>query len=262
MQPTAKTSKTAKAKKNMKDVVDEIIDEVLDEVHDEKVNDVIKMKTCNTCNQEKSMNEFYSRGGKCKQCESNIRKAKDVVKQDGMKLCPRCNIEKSRDEFSPDRSRADGCQAYCKICKQEQTKLRNQKNKNELKETGVVKVVRETKICKNINCDFNGKEQPINNFSKDSTSIDGRQTYCKKCVAKRLAERSKKYEAIDETTTMKNVSHAIKNSRCPNLINPQMELMEDQMNVNHVVRFKERIHIMKKRMMVQKFVHYVKNKRL
>jgi hypothetical protein len=50
-----------------------------------------------------------------------------------IKRCPSCNEDKASEEYSYDKSKADGCGAYCKECRRKKSKVRQQKYSTELR---------------------------------------------------------------------------------------------------------------------------------
>lgn len=85
------------------------------------------MRTCNRCDVEKDISEFYDRYYRCKKCISTIRMVKTSVKRNSdmfrdlivmeAKNCSRCGEYKSFNEFSKAHNKAKyGYRSECKDC--------------------------------------------------------------------------------------------------------------------------------------------------
>jgi hypothetical protein len=90
----------------------------------------MNIKTCNKCNIEKSLSEFFSdktrKDGysyKCKECFPKKIKKQKII--NGYKNCTKCNNIKHIEEFYKNPGNTLGFDPKCKICKNEYRKDKN-----------------------------------------------------------------------------------------------------------------------------------------
>jgi len=98
----------------------------------EKEDNIIKnVKLCTNCNIEKTINDFYKKHGRCKDCYNNSRKCihdiyiercEECIKEKKenidkkIKICTKCNIEQGISEFRKDRNICKTCNNKSKEC--------------------------------------------------------------------------------------------------------------------------------------------------
>lgn len=51
------------------------------------------------------------------------------------------------------------------------------------------------KVCTKKDCDHNGEVQPVSNFSKQDSTLDGKSDWCKDCRKKYQAQRKRNRES-------------------------------------------------------------------
>lgn len=143
-------------------------------------------QTCNKCDIEKDLSDFYIRKETgnhrkdCKDCQSENKKKhreKNIVENNKKlenvdktqkKTCSICNIEKELNEFSICKGTKSGFYSWCLVC----SKIRYKKqNKTTKKYTNI-----DTKICNTCN----KTKLVLENF-REKHSIDGYSNICKDC---------------------------------------------------------------------------------
>jgi hypothetical protein len=97
-----------------------------------------------------------------------------------LKVCSSCKLEKSLENFGKDRSREDGLDHRCKICKNGQ--LRKNYRLHHPEKLEKYKANLGFKFCRNKRCRLIGIEQPISNFGKKASAADGLDWWCRECV--------------------------------------------------------------------------------
>jgi len=88
------------------------------------------------------------------------------------KKCPHCGETKPLSEFHKNRSKPDGHTSWCGICHSESERKRRAEYSNGTREvhSGTTK-----------RCPKCGETKPVNEFSTDRYSPDGRASWCKSC---------------------------------------------------------------------------------
>ncbi len=159
------------------------------------------MKTCNVCNEEKSLDEFYvSRGiheTQCKKCRSKkmcaARKAKYKIPDrkylnpdaEG-KICTRCNVYKLREEYKTCTSSSDGMQPKCKVCAIERARELHLLKHPDAPSRPRLDPKAVDKYC------WGCKQTKLKNeFYKNSKSKDGFMSRCIVCEKQESSARSK-----------------------------------------------------------------------
>jgi len=85
----------------------------------------ITHKKCNTCNENKTLNEFsknasgrFGRHNECKKCRHIKRTKLNYTRiTNTTKICSICGDEQNVDEFHADKYAKDGLQSECKTCR-------------------------------------------------------------------------------------------------------------------------------------------------
>ena len=133
-------------------------------------------KRCDTCKEEKSLEEFKEdkrtfdkRFSVCKECEGK-KVIPKIIRTN--KICPKCKNDLPIESFGVASRNKDGHDEYCKECRREI--LRNKQQKDKMKEKIIVNE-KECGGCKRV--------LTISNFSIDKSTKDGHGFYCKSCVS-------------------------------------------------------------------------------
>ena len=131
------------------------------------------------CDHAKTMNLMFNPEDK-EETMSN-----PLAPQAQTKTCTKCGRELPISEFYAKAGSKDGLQTICKDCHNAATQKSIEKRKadNIFNES-------ETKTC--ICC---GETKPITEFYKDKKATDGHQSYCKRCLNLKSAERARKARA-------------------------------------------------------------------
>jgi hypothetical protein len=143
----------------------------------------ISDKVCSVCMITHPLSNFYTRSSICKQCKkikadaAKERRISAVKPNITAKMCTKCNTVKICSEYYASSTRTDGYLSMCKICVNNEYKIRIAKNAVEVK-------IPDKKICKHCNI-----EKETSQFNKLTARTDGISTYCKDCIKIRLKEK-------------------------------------------------------------------------
>ena len=116
-----------------------------------------------------------------------------------MKKCSKCQRTLEENMFNKCASTKDGLQGWCKDCKSEYMKKRNEQKESNYNnilfklDLPIEKRVFETKVCKKC-----GQELPLSFFWKNKKSKDGLQNWCKTCQTEYEKQRKQAIKETDE----------------------------------------------------------------
>jgi len=178
------------------------IKKIKDKLSDKVTEPIISMKVCETCNENKALNEANFRkydyklitfSNNCKSCEikqynENLAPVKQLVQTAitpdmKTKKCKMCTMIKSLDDFYKNKSRADGHEYNCKNCET-------------LRKSGTYDVREVKKQPKNIPehqkwCPKCESVMDKTKFCPAPTRPDGLQHSCRPCYNKQRSAKRK-----------------------------------------------------------------------
>jgi len=167
------------------------------------------------CGLIKPIDEFYSKGAKCKICEQERKREANRLAGKIRYIDPETIAIKEKYKDDPVEMKKQLNNAKAK---------RSRERKKVVNKEGTNKKITE-KVCNGPVC--KGKKLSVDNFSKDVCSIDGYQSTCKDCKKFVNAQKYELFKDVD----LENTTKRCKNIDCP-CENPQPLLQFDK-HVNY-----------------------------